>query len=144
RVAARFRATRSGDARSVMETLQGAREHNRTARHITVANEDLRDTDLSGLRPDAPELREVDLRKANLSAVRFRNSTLADVRLDGALCRGAVLRMCKLEELRAARSDFTGAKIENSEGRGAVFDDANLEGASLADSDFGRASFRGA
>lgn len=118
--------------------------NSRTARDLYLRREDLRGSQLSGLRADGLDLQEADLRQSSLRAVKWTGCSLHDARLEASDLTGAVLRLCDLDGARANGACFAGARVENCTARGACFDGADLSQAVLTDTDFSRASLRGA
>ena len=129
---------------AVVQQLTAAAGGSRTARGLVLKNAQLGGLQLAGLRADALDLSDADLRRAVLTAARWTACILRNARLDAADFSDAVLRMCDLDDVRAAGARFMRARLENSTARGARLDAADFSSAVLTDTDLSRASLRGA
>ncbi|EGP8065194.1 pentapeptide repeat-containing protein [Salmonella enterica] len=82
----------------------------------------------SGSRAD---LRDADLRGANLCDADLRGANLCDANLRGANLRGANLRDANLRGANLRDANLRGANLRGADLRGANLCDANLRGADL-------------
>ncbi|MEO1335841.1 MAG: pentapeptide repeat-containing protein [Myxococcota bacterium] len=125
-----------------LEQLLVFRQRGRTARNLVFTEQRWTNADLSGLRADGLELREVAVVDSDLRGVHWSGCRLVDVRFESVDAHKSAWRMSTLDGLRATGARFIEAKLEDMSARGAVLDRAVLTGASLTESDFGRCSLR--
>ncbi len=127
----------------------------RAALQIAVGSgADLRDADLRGADLCGANLRDADLRGADLCGANLcgadlrgadlRGADLRDANLCGANLRGADLRRANLRGANLRGADLRRANLCGADLRDADLRDANLRGADLCDADLCGANLRGA
>ncbi|HGP1844894.1 TPA: pentapeptide repeat-containing protein [Salmonella enterica] len=109
----------------------------------------LRDADLRGADLCGANLRDANLRDANLCGANLRDADLRGANLRGAdLCganlRDADLRGANLRDADLRDADLRGANLRDADLRGADLCGANLCGANLRDADLRGANLRDA
>jgi hypothetical protein len=110
---------------------------------------DLRDANLGGANLRGANLRDAnlggaDLRDANLGGANLRDANLRDANLGGANLGGANLRGADLGGANLGGADLRGADLGGANLGDANLRDANLRDADLRDANLGGANLRGA
>jgi hypothetical protein len=117
-------------------------EGNTIARTVYEAN--LREADLRGANLCEANLREADLRGANLRGANLRGADLRGANLRGADLYGADLRGADLREANLREADLRGANLRGANLRGADLREADLCGANLREANLRGADLYGA